>query len=71
MKTRKQAEKEKRRNELSKSAMVYAAFFWGVAIMAAIATDYCGFPGKITAVLEFIAVIPLAVMMWNDPDFRD
>lgn len=71
MKSRKEQEKEKRRDEISRSAMVYTAFFWGLAIMAIIATDYCGFPWKITAALEFIACIPLAVLLYNSPEFRE
>lgn len=71
MKTRKAEEKEKRRNKLNHTAMVYVAFFFGVLVMSAIGEAFFKVPSIVTAILEIPVIIPLAIMLWTDPELRD
>ena len=71
MKTRKQAEKEKRRNELSKSAMFYTAFFGGATLMAAVGNAFYGLPNAVTVALEVLTAIPVLVLVVANPEIMD
>lgn len=71
MKTRKAEEKEKRRNEISHTAMIYAAFFFGALAASAIGEAFFGIPSIVTAILEIPAVIAVFVLLWADPELRD
>lgn len=70
MKSRKQEEREKKREEINHTAMVYAAFFFGALAASAIGEAFFGVPSIVTAILEIPVIIPLAIMLWTDPELR-
>lgn len=71
MKSRKQEEREKKREEINHTAMIYAAFFFGALAASAIGEAFFGVPSIVTAILEIPVVITAFILLWADPELKD